>query len=107
MASDGFAIIQDARAGQSLGIDILALVDRSKSNRYWWTSDDESIAICYRSEAAARFAAGRLRQNNARVVPFDVAVKLLLRQSGAIIKAEVDATWAHPFSSDGLGQWND
>lgn len=63
-----FGIICDARKGK--GISTLALVDRARSKRLWWTSDDANIAICYESKSAAEFAAGRLKKNNARVVPF-------------------------------------
>lgn len=79
-----FAIICDARAGESLGIDVLALVDRAKSRRRWWTSDDASIALAYEKRTAADFAARRLRRNNVHVVPFSVAARQLNRQASAI-----------------------
>lgn len=63
-----YGIIQDARKGK--GISTLALVDRQRSKRLWWTSDNANIAICYEKKSAAEFAAKRLRRNRARVVPF-------------------------------------
>lgn len=85
-----FAIIQDARKGASLGIQFLALVDRAKSRRHWWTSDNANIALCYRKKAAADFAAKRLKRNNARVVSFERAAAILRSQSQSITDAEED-----------------
>lgn len=84
----GFAIICEARAGDSLGIGILALVDRGKTKAAWWTSDNPSIAIRYEKPTAARFAARRLRFNRARVVDFDDAMKAIREQSLEIIHAQ-------------------
>lgn len=81
----GFAIICEARAGHSLGITTLALVDRGKSRSRWWTSDNPSLAICYRKESAARFAARRLRRNSVRVIPFAYAATILREQSTEIM----------------------
>ncbi len=83
-----YAIICDARKGESLGIEVLALVDRSKSKRLWWTSDDAGIAIQYIKLDAARFACKRLRRNNARVVPFADAKRMLHGQSNEIMHNE-------------------
>ena len=85
-----YGIICDARKGEGLGIDTLALVDRSKSSRFWWTSDNANIAMCYRKRSAASFAAGRLKKNNVRVVPFGVAQDILGIQSRLISEAERD-----------------
>lgn len=80
----GFAIVCDARCGESLGVHSLALVDRSKCRSMWWTSDEPEIAIRYARQSAARFAARRLKRNNARVVPFDEAVSILTDQARGI-----------------------
>lgn len=102
----GFAIICDARAGHKLGIEVLALVDRSKSRRYWWTSDEPGIAIRYRSEHAAGFAAKRLRRNNARVVPFSKAARMLREQSNSISFHEAEMDFHEAMSSAESG-WDD
>ncbi|KSF20025.1 hypothetical protein AO935_15455 [Pseudomonas aeruginosa] len=94
----GFAIICDARAGEGLGIDTLALVDRRKTRSLWWTSDDWSIAINYQKRDAAEFAAKRLKKNRARVVPFEQALRTLQAQARAIREAG-DDDWDHPFES--------
>lgn len=86
----GFAIIQNARKGGALGIDILGLVDRARSKRFWWTSDNANILICYRKKSAADFAADRLKLNSARVVPFEYAARLISQQSQEISRAEFD-----------------
>lgn len=86
-----FGIICNARKGRSLGIDVLALVDRTRNKNRWWTSDNPNIAICYTSEPAALFAASRLRKNNVRVVPFSRLKSLLSSQVEAIEEAERDA----------------
>ncbi len=74
-----YGIVCDSRKGRAIGIRELALVDRARSTRLWWTSDNANIAICYEKKSAAEFAAGRLKKNNARVVPF-VRVQEMLRQ---------------------------
>lgn len=81
----GFAIIQRARTGQRMGIAWLALVDRSKCKRQWWTSDTIGLAIRYESRSAADFAARRLRRNDAQVVPFAEAKRLINQQDADIM----------------------
>ena len=80
----GFAIICDARKGGSLGITTLALVDRSKTKRLWWTTDDSNIILNYRKKSAAEFAVSRLRRNNARIVSFNEAVSIIQDQESTI-----------------------
>ncbi len=87
-----YGIICNARKGSSLGIDVLALVDRSRSKRFWWTSDNANIAMCYRKKEAADFAAGRLKKNGARVVPFSEVQRVLSRQVTRIREAEREAS---------------
>lgn len=84
----GFAIIRDAHAGQSLGIGVLMLVDRAKSKRQWWTSDEPHLGIRYRSEGAARFVAGRLRHGRARVVDFDQVAHVIRQQANEIMHTQ-------------------
>ena len=81
----GYAVIRNAEVGQSLGISILMLVDRTKSKARWWTSDEPNLAIRYRSEDAARFAARRLRFGGVRVVDFDEAARQIQRQDREIL----------------------
>lgn len=98
-----YAIICKARKGHNLGVSILGLVDRAKSKRLWWTSDDPCLLICYRKHSAAQFAAGRLRMNAARVVPLDEATRLLASQAKHIRYAmsEIDHQDALMASEDG------
>lgn len=86
-----YAIICDARAGK--GISILALVDRGKSKRLWWTSDDDAIAICYRDKCAADFACRRLKRNRPRVVAFKEAAATLRRQADD--RMAMERQWEH------------
>lgn len=86
-----YAIVCRARAGRRLGIEVLMLVDRAKTRRLWWTSDDPTLAIRYRSEAAARFAAHRLRYNDAHVVPFEEAAREVRQQAADIMHHEIMA----------------
>lgn len=93
----GYAIVQEVRAGGDRGIEILGLVDRAKTRRQWWTSDDPSLLIRYGSRRAADSACGRLRFNNATVVPFRAAKAQLEEQRRAVEHAEamdaVEAGW--------------
>ena len=86
-----YGIIQDARKGVGLGVEVLALVDRSRSRRFWWTSDNANIAICYEKKSAADFAAGRLKRNGARVVRFFEVQRLLSEQVNRMNSIEANA----------------
>lgn len=90
-SNDGYTIICNARTGK--GINTLALVDRKKTKRLWWTSDDVCLAICYESYRAARFACSRLRYNHPRVVPFKEAAATLRRQ--AEDRMAMERQWEH------------
>lgn len=90
----GYAIICNARKGHNLGVDVLGLVDRSKSKRLWWTSDAPNLLLIYQKRDAADFAAKRLRKNKPRVVPADEARRLLTSQSRNICRAEIEADHA-------------
>ena len=83
-----YGIICNARKGKGLGVGVLALVDRSRSKRLWWTSDNANIAICYRSRSAADFAARRLKKNAVRVVEFRDVQRLLADQARNISEVE-------------------
>jgi len=86
-----FGIVCNARKGHGLGIRYLALVDRKRSKRLWWTSDNANIALCYRKRNAAEFAASRLNKNSARVVSFTHVQKILREQAESIAGVENDS----------------
>lgn len=80
----GWAIICDARQGASYGVSHLVLVDQFLDNSQWWTSDDPTIAMCYRSRRVAEETCVRFKRNNPRVVPYDDALALLAHQNRQI-----------------------
>lgn len=82
-----YAIICNARKGEVLGISTLALVDRKLTKKYWWTSDSASVILNYVSRAAAEYCVSRLKKNNARIVDYDYAKKLIKRQSDLVTEA--------------------
>lgn len=86
-----YGIVCNARKGSSLAINTLALVDRSRSKRLWWTSDNANIAMCYRKKEAAEFAASRLKKNSARVIPFSNVQQILTMQARSISEAQREA----------------
>lgn len=93
-----YAIIKRAYKGRRLGISTLALVDRAKSKKLWWTSDNPHIILDYKSKDAALFAAGRLRFGEVKVVHFSDAVALILDQIKSIDKerdysSAFDGSW--------------
>lgn len=98
-----FAIIQDARLGSTLGVKVLALVDRQITKSTWWTSDNPSIILQYQSRSAAQFAAARLKRNNARVIPAHQALYLISSQARAVsvAQAERDHEYALSIMEDG------
>lgn len=65
-----FAIISDARKGASLGIKILALVDRKKISKYWWTGDKASKIMHFKTEKEAIERCSKFKKGRARVVSF-------------------------------------
>lgn len=75
-----YSIICDARKGRALGINVLGLVDRGLSKRFWWTSNSPGILLRYLKKSAADYACGRLKKNNPRVVSSYTAEKLLEQQ---------------------------
>lgn len=79
-----YAILCDARKGQRLGIETLALVDRSLSKSIWWTSDRVDLILNYRKLDAANFAVKRLKMNRARVVSYDFAERVIRGQAESI-----------------------
>jgi len=84
----GYAIVCDARKRYDLGIEVLALVDRAKTKKTWWTSDNANLILHYRKESAAQFTCRRLRKNNARVVPYGEAIGMIEEQAQDIERAE-------------------
>ena len=60
-----YVVIQDSRKG---GTPIM-LVDRKKSNKYWWTKDP-SIALMGSKKDMNRVVS-KLKRNNARVISYD------------------------------------
>ncbi len=86
-----YAIVCDARQGWKMGIDTLALVDRSKTKKRWWTSDSSHLIMQFIKEAAAQYSAKRLMRNNARVVPYSEAVLIIEEQDKSIMHHEADA----------------
>jgi hypothetical protein len=83
-----FAILCDAREGRDMGIRVLALVDRSKERRLWWTSDNPSIVRAYDSREEAQDACNKLGRNNPRVVSFDKMKRKIVAQTQEIAEAE-------------------
>jgi hypothetical protein len=79
-----YAIICNARCGESMGIEKLALVDRNKSKKYWWTSDNANIILNYIKKSAAEWACKRLKKNNAMVVDYKTACKIIKDQANGI-----------------------
>lgn len=75
-----YSIICNATKGRELGIHYLALVDRSKSQEYWWTSDTPEIVLAYKRLALAEKACKRFRHNNPRIVEYRDAVAIILKQ---------------------------
>jgi len=86
----GWSIICDSRYGRRKGITTLALVDRKKTKKYWWTDSDINIIINYRCKIAATFVAKRLKKNNARVVSYTQAVRILEDQENLIMEDEAN-----------------
>lgn len=90
-----YTIVCDAKRGKELGISILALVDRSKVNDMWWTSDQPNLILFYHNKSAANFAMSRIQHRdwcpevgNFRIVPLNKAKQIIQDQRDAIHEFE-------------------
>ena len=79
-----YAIICDARTGQDLGVEKLALVDRAKTKKFWWTSDCLDLIKTWDNQDEARAATKSLRQNKPIVVSYEEAKTIIQRQASNI-----------------------
>lgn len=83
-----FAIICKARKGQKKGIRYLALVDRRKTKKTWWTSDSEWLIMRFKDIKAAKKARSRLSLNNPEIVSYRFAVSTIQEQENDILHYE-------------------
>lgn len=85
-----YAIICDARSGKNQGVRLLALVDRKKTRRFWWTSDNAKLILEISDRAEAEAKAADLKQNNARVVSYADAKRQIKSQKRKILEIKED-----------------
>ncbi|KKK52914.1 hypothetical protein LCGC14_3100120 [marine sediment metagenome] len=79
-----YAIICDARQGWKHGINVLALVNRGKTKKLWWTSDDTGIIMKFIKKSAADLSCKKLFMNNCRVVDYRTAYNRISKQDNDI-----------------------
>jgi hypothetical protein len=72
-----YAIIQKAKSEHPI-IQTLALVDRSMTKQFWWTSDCPSLVMGFVKKSAAEYSAKKLR--GVKVVPYETAQKIVRTQ---------------------------
>lgn len=80
-----YAIICDANQGRELGINNLALVDRTLTKKLWWTSDNSSIIMNFRKRDLAEAVLKKLHHNNPQIVSFQIALNMINYQSKQVI----------------------
>ncbi len=85
-----YAIICDANQGQEFGINKLALVDRTKNKRLWWTSDNSSIIMNFKKKELAEAVLKRLHHNNPQIVSFQIALNMINNQSEQLMAESSD-----------------
>jgi hypothetical protein len=83
-----YAIICKARSGKDKGVRILALVDRKKTRRLWWTSDNIAHIQTFDTLHEAETRAGRLTQNSVRVLPYEKVCNKIRAQNQRILAAQ-------------------
>ena len=83
-AIKGWAIIQKARFGSSKGIEYLALVDQKLNQDFWWTSDDPDMIMLFHKKDVAEKVASRFENNDAQVLLFSEAHKIIREQMEAM-----------------------
>lgn len=79
-----YCIICDARSGYDLGISHLALVDRRRCKKSFWTSDDWTKVMVFPSKHQAETALRGYRFNNPQVVSRKEAIDILNEQANEI-----------------------
>lgn len=79
-----YAILVNADDGQHLGIECLAMVDRTKSEKLWWISDNENLIMCFKSYKNAKKQLDRLKHKNPRIVNFSFAKQKIIEQKESI-----------------------
>ena len=85
-----FGIACDARKGGKLGIETLFLVDRNKTKRSWWTSDDFYLIRWYEHKEAALSKAACFRFNNTRVLDRET-IRAMIEQQESEINNNLDS----------------
>jgi len=70
-SNESYLIIQDSRNNKGR---VLALADKKLKTKGWWTSVLDN-ALLFGDKAGAAKVASKLKFNNPRVVPYDVAKK--------------------------------
>lgn len=83
-----WCIVSDARSGAGLGIRSVVLVDRTKEQNMWWTSDDDTVVMVYRELEAAERSLQRFKHNNPRLMHAPTARRMLRSQREAM-------AWSH------------
>lgn len=73
------------------GCAYMAMVDRAKDQRDWWTGTQPTSIMRYRSQGAAVSKMATLKHGEPRVVPYDQAVSMIMSQ-----KQLLDEISAHP-----------
>lgn len=81
--TDTYSILCESQQGFVLG-----LVDRGKTKRLWWTSDEPALLLRYESREAADFVCRRLKHNGPRVVTSRYAEECLSGQRQCIADAK-------------------
>ena len=88
---EGYAILCDARKGGQFGINCLALVDRNKTKKLWWTSDDEHLIMIFKKKSAAQFTLNKLMMNSPCISSADDAINSIKLQREQIDHHEASA----------------
>lgn len=87
-----YAIICDAKTGNSKGLVILALTDKAKApadrhnKMIWWIADNPDVIMRYRSSETAEQHCSKFKYNNPRVVFFDDAYAMIEMQRKGLEK---------------------
>lgn len=102
--TDTYSILCESQQGSELGVSVLGLVDRRKTKRLWWTSDDPALLLRYESREAAEYACKRLQHNTPRVVTSRYAEECLSGQRQCIADAKEHETQEHQAAMDAV-EW--
>ena len=85
-----YSILCTARQGKEMGIEQLAMTDKSRYPRTSWTSDDPEMFVKFYSKHHVDKVCERLQHNQPVVVDYWEAIDVVRKQAESIVNYKLD-----------------